>query len=164
MRSPPARRRSSRSSPARSRGDPLVLSIDLARPAEVERMAAETIAHFGRVDVLMANAGVYVPGEVAEGDPDAWENMIAVNVNSVFRSVRAVLPEMIARRSGDIIVTSSIAGHKALRGEPVYSATKHAVQILRSWRPPPSRAAQYPHRRDRTRHRPQRIVGRNRSC
>lgn len=109
-------------------GDTLPLSVDLSHPDEVDRMVTETLAHFGHVDVLMANAGVYVPGNVAEGDPDAWDNMIAVNVNSVFRSVRAVLPTMIARQSGDIIVTSSIAGHQALRGEPVYSATKHAVQ------------------------------------
>jgi ribitol 2-dehydrogenase len=109
---------------------PLVLSIDLAQPAEVERMVAETLAHFGRVDVLMANAGVYVPGEAAEGNPDAWDNMIAVNVNSVFRSVRAVLPGMIAQRSGEIIVTSSISGHQAIHWEPVYSATKHAVQTF----------------------------------
>ena len=109
---------------------PLILSIDLAQPAEVERMVAETLAHFGRVDVLMANAGVYVPGEAAEGDPDAWDNLIAVNVSSVFRSVHAVLPGMIAQRSGDIVVTSSIAGHQALREEPVYSASKHAVQTF----------------------------------
>ena len=109
---------------------PLILSIDLAQPAEVERMVAETLAHFGRVDVLMANAGVYIPGEAAEGDPDAWDNLLAVNVSSVFRSVRAVLPGMIAQRSGDIVVTSSIAGHQALRGEPVYSASKHAVQTF----------------------------------
>ena len=111
-------------------GAPLILSVDLAQPAEVERMVAETLAHFGRVDILMANAGVYVPGEAAEGDPDAWDNMIAVNVNSVFRSVRAVLPGMIAQRSGDIIVTSSISGHQAIHWEPVYSATKHAVQTF----------------------------------
>ncbi|CAN7552714.1 SDR family oxidoreductase [Mesorhizobium sp. LjNodule214] len=109
---------------------PLILSIDLAQPVEVERMVAETLAHFGRVDVLMANAGVYIPGEAAEGDPSAWDNLLAVNVSSVFRSVRAVLPGMIAQGSGDIIVTSSIAGHQALRGEPVYSASKHAVQTF----------------------------------
>ena len=97
-------------------GDPLVLPIDLSLPAEVDRMAAATIAHFGHADVLMANAGIYVSGDAADGDPDAWENMISVNVNSVFRSVRAVLPGMIARRSGGIIVTSSIAGHQAMRG------------------------------------------------
>ena len=109
---------------------PLILSIDLAQPVEVERMVAETLAHFGRVDVLMANAGVYIPGEAAVGDPSAWDNLLAVNVSSVFRSVRAVLPGMIAQGSGDIIVTSSIAGHQALRGEPVYSASKHAVQTF----------------------------------
>lgn len=109
-------------------GDPLVLSIDLSQPADVERMAGETLTRFGHVDVLMANAGIYVPGNAADGDPDVWDNMIAVNMNSVFRSVRAVLPGMIARQSGDIIVTSSIAGHQDLHWEPVYSATKHAVQ------------------------------------
>lgn len=109
-------------------GRPLVLSTDLSHPTEVERMAAETIAHFGHVDILMANAGVYISGDAAEGKPEEWDNMIAVNMSSVFRSVRAVLPGMIARQSGDIIVTSSIAGHQAMRGEPVYSGTKHAVQ------------------------------------
>src|SRR5450755_4321528 len=69
-------------------GDPLTLSVDLANPAEVDRMTAETITRFGRVDVLMANAGVYIAGDAATGDPDAWDNMIAVNVNSVFRCVR----------------------------------------------------------------------------
>ena len=56
------------------------------------------------------------------------DRVIQLNVNSVFRAVRAVLPHMIARRSGDIVVTSSISGHQAIPWEPVYSATKHAVQ------------------------------------
>ena len=111
-------------------GDPLVLPTDLTVPSDVDRMVAQVLAHFGRLDVLLANAGIYVPGEVATGDPDAWEEMIAVNVSSVFRAVRGVLPSMIERRSGDIIVTSSISGHVAIPWEPVYSATKHAVQAF----------------------------------
>ncbi|GLQ10690.1 glucose dehydrogenase [Devosia yakushimensis] len=106
----------------------LVLPADLADPAAVETVAAKTLAHFGRVDILLANAGLYIPGDVADGDADAWDELVQVNVSSVFRLIRAVLPGMIARRSGDIVVTSSISGHQAIQWEPVYSASKHAIQ------------------------------------
>jgi ribitol 2-dehydrogenase len=111
-------------------GDPLVLPTDLAKPSDVDRMIAKTFERHGRVDVLMANAGAYKPGLAAEADPDEWDHMLAVNVNSVFRAVRAVLPQMISRKSGDIVVTSSIAGHQVLKDEPVYSASKHAIQTF----------------------------------
>jgi ribitol 2-dehydrogenase len=108
----------------------LVLAADLAKPDEVTRIAEESLARFGRVDILLANAGLYLPGEVTDGDADKWDEMLAVNVNSVFRLVREMLPQMIKRKSGDIIVTSSIAGHQVLRMEAVYSASKHAVQAF----------------------------------
>ena len=91
-------------------------------------MVAAVHERFGRIDILLANAGIYVPGDVKDGDPEAWEQMIAVNVSSVFRAIRAVLPGMVERRAGHIVVTSSISGHAALHWEPVYSATKHAIQ------------------------------------
>jgi len=108
----------------------LVLPADLAKPAEVERVASDALARFGRIDILLANAGLYNPGKVVEGNADAWDEMLAVNVNSVFRLCRAVLPHMIKSRSGDIVVTSSISGHQVIPGEPVYSASKHAVQTF----------------------------------
>jgi ribitol 2-dehydrogenase len=110
--------------------DALVIAADLTKPAEVERTIAETIARFGEIDILLANAGLYLTGDLVDGDADDFDEVIAVNVNAVFRAVRAVLPGMIERRAGDIIVTSSIAGHQALHWEPVYSATKHAVQAF----------------------------------
>ena len=110
--------------------DPLVLPLDLTRPADVATMAKATTDRFGRIDILFANAGSYVAGKVAEGDPEEWDRIVDINVKSVFRAVRAVLPDMIARRSGDIVVTSSISGHQAIHWEPVYSATKHAVQAF----------------------------------
>jgi ribitol 2-dehydrogenase len=109
-------------------GEAVAVPTDLTRPTEVDAMISRTLARFGHVDILFANAGQYVHGDVAEGNPDAWDAAIAVNVSSVFRAVRAVLPSMIARRSGDIVVTSSVSGHQAIHWEPVYSATKHAVQ------------------------------------
>jgi ribitol 2-dehydrogenase len=109
-------------------GEPHIVTADLTEPAEVDRMVADTEGRYGQIDILVANAGIYVPGLAAEGDPDAWDRMIALNVNSVFRAIHAVLPGMIARRAGDILVMSSISGHQAIHWEPVYSATKHAVQ------------------------------------
>ena len=106
----------------------IALPLDLTKAAEVDRMVKTTTDRFGQVDILFANAGSYVAGEVASGDPGEWDKVVDVNVKSVFRAVRAVLPGMIARGSGDIVVTSSISGHQAIHWEPVYSATKHAVQ------------------------------------
>ena len=109
-------------------GETLVLSADLTQPAEVDRVVAETVARFGQIDILLPNAGLFVPGPVVEGEPDRWDEMLSINVNSVFRLVRAVLPAMIARQSGHILITSSISGHEAIHWEPVYSASKHAIQ------------------------------------
>ena len=109
-------------------GEVLALPADLTKPAELDAMMAAAVTRFGRIDILFANAGAYVPGDVAGGDPAVWDDVIGLNVNAVFRCVHAVLPGMIARRSGDIVVTSSVSGHQAIHWEPVYSATKHAVQ------------------------------------
>ncbi len=106
----------------------LVLPTDVTVGAQVVRMVEETVAHFGRVDVLFANAGIYIPGQAAEGDPDAWANLMDVNIDGVLRGVHAVLPHMMAQKSGDILVTSSISGFVDIHWEPVYSASKHAIQ------------------------------------
>jgi len=108
----------------------IVIPADLGQPREVDRLVAESILRLGGIDVLFANAGIYVAGKVAEGNPDEWDRLLMLNVNSVFRAVRAVLPHMQARRSGDILVTSSISAHQALHFEPVYSASKHAVNAF----------------------------------
>jgi len=106
----------------------LAVPTDVTVSADITNMVAKTIEHFGRVDVLFANAGIYIPGQVAEGDPDAWATLMDVNVDGVLRAVHAVLPHMLAQRSGDILVTSSISGFIDIHWEPVYSASKHAIQ------------------------------------
>jgi len=108
--------------------DAISLPTDLTNPTDVDAMVRHTLDHYGRIDILLANAGIYTPGDVADGVPDDWDAAISVNVNSVFRAIRATLPGMIAQGSGEIIVTSSISGHQAIQWEPVYSATKHAIQ------------------------------------
>ena len=103
---------------------------DVTSSADAQRMVDAALTSFGRVDVLFANAGVYLPGNVSEGDPETWAKLMDINVNGVLRGVHAVLPTMMARRSGDILVTSSISGFVDIHWEPIYSASKHAVQGL----------------------------------
>lgn len=106
----------------------LVAPTDVTSPADVTNMVQQTLDRFGRVDVLFANAGIYIPGQVAEGDPDAWSKLMDVNIDGVLRAVHAVLPAMIAQHSGDILITSSISGFIDIHWEPIYSASKHAIQ------------------------------------
>jgi ribitol 2-dehydrogenase len=106
----------------------LVIPTDVTLAGDILSMVAKTIEKFGRVDVMFANAGIYIPGQVEEGDPDAWTNLLNVNVDAVLRCVHAVLPHMKAQQSGDILVTSSISGFIDIHWEPIYSASKHAIQ------------------------------------
>ncbi|CAN7641884.1 SDR family oxidoreductase [Pararhizobium sp. LjRoot235] len=106
------------------------LIVDLANPASVATMMPRILEKFGKLDIFHANAGSYIGGEVVDGDPDAWDQMLNLNINAAFRSVQAVLPHMVERKTGDIIMTSSIAGLVPVVWEPIYTASKHAVQAF----------------------------------
>lgn len=104
--------------------------VDLLDPASVDTMLPAILARTGQLDIFHANAGSYVGGVVADGDPDHWDRVLNLNVNATFRSIRAVLPHMIERKTGDIILTSSIAGLVPVVWEPIYTASKHAIQAF----------------------------------
>ncbi|TWF58915.1 SDR family oxidoreductase [Neorhizobium alkalisoli] len=106
------------------------LTIDLTNPQSVAGMMPQILERAGQLDIFHANAGSYVGGEVLGGDPDAWDRMLNLNVNAAFRSVHAVLPHMVERKTGDIILTSSVAGMIPVVWEPIYTASKHAVQAF----------------------------------
>ncbi|MCT7666936.1 SDR family oxidoreductase [Shinella kummerowiae] len=108
----------------------LPLVIDLLKPSDVSGMLPRIIEIAGGLDVFHANAGAYIGGPVAEGDPDAWDRMLNLNINAAFRSVHAVLPYMIEKKTGDILFTSSIAGVVPVVWEPIYTASKFAVQAF----------------------------------
>lgn len=110
--------------------DALPLPLDLLDPAAVSGMLPRILELAGELDIFHANAGAYNGGPVAEGDPDAWDRMLNLNVNAAFRSVRAVIPHLLAQGSGDILVTSSVAGVVPVVWEPIYTASKHAVQAF----------------------------------
>ena len=110
--------------------DVLALRTDVTQRQEVVAMVEATIERFGRVDVMFANAGIYIPGQAIEGDPEAWTNLMKVNIDGVMYCAHAVLEQMKAQGSGDILVSSSISGFIDIEWEPIYSASKHAVNTL----------------------------------
>jgi len=108
----------------------LPLVVDLLDGKQVSGMLPRILEIAGGLDIFHANAGAYIGGPVAEGDPDAWDRMLNLNINAAFRSVHAVLPHMIAQKTGDILFTSSIAGVVPVVWEPIYTASKFAVQAF----------------------------------
>lgn len=106
------------------------LTLDLFDTKAVDNLARDIIALAGGLDIFHANAGAYVGGPLVEGDPDQWDRMLNLNINAAFRSVRAVLPHLVAQKSGDIVMTSSIAGIVPVVWEPIYTASKFAVQAF----------------------------------
>ena len=110
--------------------DAIPLVINLLDPSSVARMTPSILEKAGRLDIFHANAGAYVGGEIVGGDPDAWDRMLSLNINAVFRTVHAALPHMVERKTGDIIVTSSVAGFVPVVWEPIYTASKFAVQAF----------------------------------
>lgn len=108
----------------------LPLVVDLLDPDSVGRMMPAILKTAGQLDIFHANAGAYVGGEVWKGDPAQWDRMLNLNINAAFRSIHAVLPHMIERKTGDIVLTSSIAGVVPVVWEPIYTASKFAVQAF----------------------------------
>ncbi|WP_323085851.1 SDR family oxidoreductase [Providencia alcalifaciens] len=106
------------------------LVVDLMKPEQVDGILDAILAKAGRLDIFHANAGAYIGGPVAEGDPDVWDKVLNLNINAAFRSVRAVLPHFIEQKSGDVLFTSSIAGMVPVIWEPIYTASKFAVQAF----------------------------------
>lgn len=106
------------------------LQIDLTNNKQVDGLLDSIIQIAGRLDIFHANAGAYIGGPIAEGDPDVWDRVLHLNNSAAFRCVRSVLPHMIEQKSGDIVFTSSIAGVVPVIWEPIYTASKFAVQAF----------------------------------
>lgn len=108
----------------------LPLVADLLQPSECSALLPKILGLAGSLDIFHANAGAYIGGDVTQGNPDDWDRVLNLNVNAAFRSVRGVLPYMVERKMGDIVFTSSIAGIVPVVWEPIYTASKFAVQAF----------------------------------
>lgn len=111
-------------------GDAIYRVVDVTDRDQVEALAAAAKETYGRIDVLVNNAGLMPLSPLDELKVDEWEQMIDVNIKGVLYGIAAVLPIMREQHVGHIINLSSIAGHKVFPASAVYSATKYAVRAL----------------------------------
>jgi len=100
---------------------------NLIDPESCAAMVPEILKKVDHIDILYCNAGTYIGGDLVETDTATIDRMLNLNVNAVMKNVRDVAPHMIARGTGDIVVTSSIAGHYPTHWEPVYAGSKWAI-------------------------------------
>jgi NAD(P)-dependent dehydrogenase (short-subunit alcohol dehydrogenase family) len=108
----------------------LAIPLDLRDESQIQAQVAEIVRRFGRIDVLVNNAGHGLLGAVEEAGDDEVRHVFETNVFGLLRVTRAVLPQMRARRSGHIVNLSSIGGLTASPGWGIYCATKFAVEGL----------------------------------
>ena len=105
--------------------------VDIRDLAALQQVVADGVEQFGRLDILVANAGVLSWGRMWEMSEEQWDTVIDVNLNGTWRTIRAAVPAMIdAGNGGSIIIVSSSAGLKATPGNGHYSASKHGLVAL----------------------------------
>lgn len=117
---------------SRSAVDGVVLAVqtDVSQATEVHQMVRQTLDHFGRLDVLVNNAGIGRMARLDELKEKDWDEILNINLKGVFLCTQAVLPDMKRRRHGYVVNISSIAGKEGFAGGGAYCASKFGVMAL----------------------------------
>jgi NADP-dependent 3-hydroxy acid dehydrogenase YdfG len=111
-------------------GKALAIETDVTDAGQVKRLVDAAVQTYGRIDVLVNNAGLMPHSPLERGKVADWDRMIDVNLKGVLYGIAAALPHMKAQKSGHIVNVSSVAGHKVRPGSAVYAATKTAVRVI----------------------------------
>jgi NADP-dependent 3-hydroxy acid dehydrogenase YdfG len=105
----------------------LCVEMDVRDFNSVERAVDGSVEKFGRLDAVVANAGIAEQSLVTSGDPGRWRNVIETNLIGAAHTIRAVTPRLIASGGGDIVLMASVSGRESYAGEPAYIASKWGV-------------------------------------
>jgi len=108
-------------------GQALGLPADVSDYAAMEEVVKRTVGHYGRIDLLVANAAMHDVSSIDAGDPAKWNQLMQTNVMGVINVVRAALPLMYRQGAGHVVVVSSVSGRVTYVGETVYVSSKHAT-------------------------------------
>lgn len=111
-------------------GKAMAIVTDVTHPDQLKQLVDTAVQKFGRIDVIINNAGIMPVSPLERLKLDEWDRMIDVNIKGVLYGIAAALPHMQQQKAGHIINVSSVAGHKVGPTFAVYSATKHAVRVI----------------------------------
>ncbi|MGD0287783.1 MAG: SDR family oxidoreductase [Acidimicrobiales bacterium] len=111
-------------------GPSRAVTADVTDPDAIGSVMEAAAKEFGPVDIVVANAGVYMANKFWLNNPADIESLISTNVTGVMRTVHAAITAMLPRSVGDIVVTNSVSGYQSIHWEPVYSASKHALRAF----------------------------------
>jgi NADP-dependent 3-hydroxy acid dehydrogenase YdfG len=114
----------------RSGGEAVAKTTDVTRRADVEALVQAALQKFGRIDVMVNNAGLMATSPIARLLVEEWERMVDINIKGVLYGIAAALPLFQRQGSGHFINISSVAGHKISMGSAVYAGTKFAVRAI----------------------------------
>lgn len=107
-----------------------IVTMDVTQRADAERLVATAVERFGRLDVLVSNAGIARTAPVGDLDVEGWDAMIDINVRGVLYGIAAALPVFRSQGSGHLVTTVSTSGLKIVPTQAVYAGTKNAVRTL----------------------------------
>jgi NADP-dependent 3-hydroxy acid dehydrogenase YdfG len=111
-------------------GQAIYKMTDVTSRKQMEELAEYALNEFGKIDVLINNAGIMPQAFLAENKVDEWDQMIDVNIKGVLYAIATIVPSMRERKSGHVINLSSVAGHNIYPGGTVYCGTKFAVKAI----------------------------------
>ncbi len=111
-------------------GKAIAVQTDVTQSGQVKHLVDAAVERYGRIDVMINNAGLMPHSPLGRLKIDDWDRMIDVNIKGVLYGIAAALPHMQKQKSGHFINVSSVAGHKVRPSSAVYAATKHAVLAL----------------------------------
>ncbi|AKV04477.1 Short-chain dehydrogenase/reductase SDR [Labilithrix luteola] len=114
----------------RGGGKAAAKKVDVTKRAEVDAFVQAAVEKFGRMDVLVNNAGLMALAPLEKTLVDEWDRMVDINIKGVLYGVAAALPVFARQKGGHLINLSSVAGHKVTMGGAVYCATKFAVRVI----------------------------------
>jgi NADP-dependent 3-hydroxy acid dehydrogenase YdfG len=111
-------------------GETLIVPGDVSKPEDVQKLVNQTVQRWGKLDIVIANAGFGYRAPIVDGDPQRWKDLLDTNVYGLLLTLKYGVEQLLEHGSGHVVVTSSVAGRAVTAGGAVYSGSKFAAGAI----------------------------------